>query len=124
MMPHASKNTINEVVALPGFEGRYAQLLDTTVGFEAYSEEADLAPLYEGLPNDKCQCQHVGYVVSGSITFKTSDGDETYRAGDAYVVGPGHTPVLHPGTEVVEFTNTDQLNQTMAVVSKNIEASS
>ena len=34
---------------------------------------------------------------------------------------PGHTPILYAGTEVVEFTNTEQLNQTMAAVMKNME---
>ena len=34
--------------------------------------------------------------------------------GESYVATPGHTPILYAGTEVVEFTNTEQLNQTMA----------
>ena len=29
-----------------------------TVGFESYSEDADLAPYFKGLPNDECQCEH------------------------------------------------------------------
>ena len=51
-MPKASKATIDDVVVVPGFEGRYAELLDHTVGFERYSEESDLAPLFVGLPDD------------------------------------------------------------------------
>ena len=35
---------------------------------------------------------------------------------------PGHTPVLYAGTEVVEFSPTDQLNQTVEVITKNMEA--
>jgi hypothetical protein len=123
-MPKASKATIDDVVVVPGFEGRYAELLDHTVGFERYSEESDLAPLFVGLPDDACQCEHLGYVIKGSITFKTPDGDETFSAGDAYVVGPGHTPVLHAGTELVEFSPTKRLNETMAVVTRNMEAAS
>lgn len=121
-MPKTNKQDIEEVVAADGFEGRYAELLDYTVGFERYTEESDMAPLFVGLPDDKCQCSHFGYVLAGSITFKTKDGDETFSAGDAYVVGPGHTPVLHPGTELVEFSPTVELNETMAVVMKNMEA--
>ena len=43
-------------------------------------------------------------------------------AGDAYFVGPGHTPVIFAGTSLVEFSPTDRLNQTMEVVTKNMEA--
>ncbi len=35
---------------------------------------------------------------------------------------PGHTPELYAGTEVVEFSPTEQLEQTLAVVTKNMEA--
>jgi hypothetical protein len=45
-----------------------------------------------------------------------------FEAGDAYYVGPGHTPVLYAGTEVVEFSPTEELGHTMEVVAKNMEA--
>jgi hypothetical protein len=118
----ANKRDIDNAVAAPGFEGRYAEVLDYTVGFESHSEEADLAALFVGLAADACQCRHLGYVIKGSITFKTPAGEETFVAGDAYVVDAGHTPVLHAGTELVEFSPTDELNATMAVVMKNMEA--
>jgi len=60
-------------------------------------------------------------VKKGSVTYRTAEGEETFNAGDAYVVGPGHTPVIHPGTELVEFSPTAELNQTMEVVTKNME---
>ena len=28
------------------------------VGFETYNEDSDIAPLFEGLPDDRCQCPH------------------------------------------------------------------
>ena len=43
-------------------------------------------------------------------------------AGHAYVTRAGHTPELFPDTEVVEFTPSDELAATMAVVEKNFEA--
>jgi len=122
-MPKSSKSDIEEVVEAPGFEGRYAELLEYTVGFEKYDTEADMTPLFVGLPDDRCQCIHIGYVLKGSITYKTAKGDETFSAGDAYVVGPGHTPVLHAGTELVEFSPTKELNETMSIVVKNMEGS-
>ena len=91
-------------------------------GNENVVKRADLAPLFKGLPGDQCQCEHMGYVVKGKVAFRSGDGEELFEAGDAYYVGPGHTPVLYAGTEVIEFSPTDKLNQTMEVVSKNMEA--
>jgi hypothetical protein len=38
--------------------------------------------------------------------------------------GVDHLPFLHAGTEVVEFSPTDNLKQTMDVINKNMESSS
>jgi hypothetical protein len=76
-----------------------------------------------GLPDDRCPCEHWGYVFEGRLVFHTAGGDEEFVAGDAYFVGPGHTPVIFAGTSLVEFSPTDRLNQTMEVVTRNMEAS-
>ena len=122
-MPHASKQSASEHETLEGYEGHFEQFDGGwTVGFEAYSEDADLAPLFKGLPNDECQCEHMGYVIRGRLGFRSGDREETFEAGDAYYVCPGHTPILYAGTEVVEFSPTDKLGETMEVVTKNMEA--
>ena len=64
----------------------------------------------------------LGVRLSGKLTFKSAAGEETFEAGDAYYVPPGHTPVLYAGTEVVEFSPTEELEQTLDVVTKNMEA--
>ena len=66
-----------------------------------------MAPLFKGLPDDQCQCEHMGYVLKGKVGFRTSGGEDVFEAGDAYYVGPGHTPVLYAGTEVIEFSPTE-----------------
>jgi hypothetical protein len=119
-MPKASKTSAPENVELDGYVGHLAELDDYTVAFEAYSADADMSPLFVGLPDDRCQCSHWGYVIKGKLTYKTDAGVETFEAGDAYYVGPGHIPVLSAGTEVVEFSPTEALQQTMAVVEKNM----
>jgi hypothetical protein len=122
-MPKASKVTASETVEIPGYEGHLEDFDGGhTVAFERYTEDADLAPLFAGLPDDRCQCDHWGYVLSGSVTFRTATGEETFEAGDAYYVGPGHTPVLTRGTEVVEFSPTIELRRTLDVVAKNMES--
>ena len=121
-MPKVSKTTAADHVALEGFEGHYGEALDYTIGFEAYSADADLRDLFKGLPDDRCQAPHWGYVVTGRLIFHTAGGPEEFVAGDAYYVGPGHTPELVAGTEVVEFSPTAELQQTMEVVTRNAEA--
>jgi hypothetical protein len=120
-MPKVSRTSATEKVEAEGFEGRYGEAGEVTVGFETYTANADLSPYFVGLPDDRCQARHWGYVLRGKIVFHTADGDETFEAGDAYAVGPGHTPRIFAGTEVVEFTPTDELAKTMEVVARNME---
>jgi hypothetical protein len=123
-MPKASKSTASESVMVEGYEGHFEHFAGGyTAGFETYTADVDLTPFFAGLPDDRCQCEHWGYVVKGKVTFKTAEGDETFEAGDAYYAAPGHTPVLYSGTEIVEFSPTAALQQTLEVVSRNMEAS-
>jgi hypothetical protein len=122
-MPKTSKHGATESVKLDGYEGHLQELDGYTVGFETYTKDADLAPLFTGLPDDRCQCVHLGYVLSGKVKFTFADGhEEVYAAGDAYHAPPGHTPTLYAGTEVVEFSPTEALQQTLEVVGRNMEA--
>ena len=122
-MPKASKITATDSMVLDGYEGHFENLDGGyTVGFESYTADADLTDLFVGLPDDRCQSAHWGYLIKGKLTFKTPDGDETFEAGDAYYVGPGHTPILYAGTEMIEFSPTEALQQTLAVVEKNLKA--
>jgi len=121
-MPAASKATTPVTVDEDIIEGRYAELGGYTVGFETFRADADAAPLFQGLPDDRCQCPHWGYVLSGSVVFRYADHDETYTAGDAYYGAPGHLPLVSAGTELIEFSPTDALNQTMEVVTRNMQA--
>ena len=65
-MPKASKETASEHETVEGYEGHFEHFDGGwTVGFETYTEDADLAPFFKGLPNDECQCEHMGYVIRG-----------------------------------------------------------
>ena len=122
-MPKASKGTASESVELEGYEGHFEDFGPYTVGFETYTADADVAALFVGLPDDRCQCPHMGYVLEGKVTFTFADGhDETYETGEAYYAPPGHTPTIYAGTQVVEFSPTRELRQTLEVVEKNMQA--
>src|SRR3954466_12554369 len=120
-MPKASKQNASEHETVEGYEGHFEHFEGGwTVGFETYTQDADLAPLFRGLPDDECQCEHMGYVVKGKVAFRSHDGEEVFEAGDAYFVGRGHTPVLYAGTEVVEFSPTEALPRTLEVGTANM----
>ena len=121
-MPKVTRETASETFQLEGYEGHFEDFGPYTVGFERYTADADLAPLLAGLPDDRCQCPHMGYVLKGKVRFTFGDDHvEVYEAGDAYYAPPGHTPFLYAGSEVVEFSPTAELQQTIEVVTKNLE---
>ena len=122
-MPKVSRATASETIAMEGLDVRLENLEGGySVCFESHTADADLAELFRGLRDDRCQLPRWGYVLTGRVTFRFADREETYEAGDAYYVPPGHTPVHHAGAELVEFSPTDVLGETIPVVMQNLQA--
>ena len=121
-MPRASLAETPVALDEESIEIRVAELADYSCTFEKHKTDSDPSPLFVGLPDDRCQCTHLGYVISGKLVFQYADHDETVGAGESYVATPGHTPLMFAGTELVEFTRTDELNESVAVITKNLEA--
>jgi hypothetical protein len=122
-MGKLAKADAAEHIEAEGYEGHLGQIDGYTVAFETYTADADLSPLFVGLPNDHCQCPHWGTVVRGRLTYRYEDGStDVIQAGQAYYARPGHVPILSAGTEVVEFSPTAELAKTIEVVSRNLEA--
>ena len=122
-MPKVSRATASETIELDGLEVRLEHLDGGySVCFESHTADADLADLFRGLPDDRCQLPRWGYVLEGRVAFRFADREETYEAGDAYYVPPGHTPVHYAGAEIIEFSPTDVLAQTIPVVMANLQA--
>jgi hypothetical protein len=65
---------------------------------------ADTRPLFKGLPNDECQCEHWGYIISGTIRVHLSEGWRTFEAGEAYHWPPGHNLEAVTDCEYLEIT--------------------
>jgi cupin domain len=110
--------------------GDYGPVLDRqddlegyTVGFTTFRQDIDATPLLKGLPDDRCQCPHWGYVVRGRMTFRFGDREEVYEAGDAFYTPPGHIPVRNePDTEVVMFSPAEELQETEQTIMRNMQA--
>ena len=66
----------------------------------SFGADVDGTPLLVGLPDDRCQCPHWGYVLKGRLTYRFADHDEVFEAGDAFYLPPGHVPLADAGSEL------------------------
>jgi len=49
-MPKLGAHETSEVVEVEGYAGRFGELAKYTVGFETYTADADLSPLFRACP--------------------------------------------------------------------------
>src|SRR5438270_5751559 len=104
-------------------EDRHAELVDYSVSFATFRQDIDHRPLLQGLPDDRCQCPHWGYVLKGRWTCRYGDREEVYEAGDAFYMPPGHVPLGNErGTEMMQFSPTKELREIEAVIMENLRA--
>jgi hypothetical protein len=120
-MPKISKQNI-EAQNFGAVEVREAELGDYTVDFLSFRETQDMAPMFTGLPEGRCQCPHWGYVLKGKQTWRFADHEEVFEAGDAFYVGPGHVPLFEAGTEMIQFSPTAELKATDEAIRNYMEA--
>ncbi|HVE25503.1 MAG TPA: hypothetical protein VNC22_08875 [Sporichthya sp.] len=120
-MPKVSKKSATTARDAGPVSDREEQLAGYLVNFVEFHQDIDGTALLKGLPDDRCQCPHWGYVIKGRMTLRFPDRDEVYEAGDAFYAPPGHVPVKHePGTQIVQFSPADDLRKTQAVMMKNL----
>ena len=122
-MPKVSRESATQGGEFGPVTDRSDQIDGYTVNFTSFAEDIDATPLLKGLPDDRCQCPHWGYVVTGKVTFRYADREEVFEAGDAFYLSPGHLPVHNePGSEFVQFSPTKELRETQAVMRQNMQA--
>jgi hypothetical protein len=97
---------------------------EMNVALERLPAGLDTSPLFKGLPDDRCQCPHWGYVLKGSMRVRYADHEEIIRVGDAYYLAPGHIPLFEEETEVIEFSPKGAYQKTMEVIERNMAAES
>ena len=122
-MPKLSKETAPNAADLGPMSTRSGELAGYTVEFTSFHEDADGTPVFQGLPDDRCQSPHWGYVLKGKLTFRFPDHDEVVEAGDAFYLPPGHIPVQNePGSEYVQFSPTEPLREVSETIMRNMQA--
>jgi hypothetical protein len=71
-------------------------------------------PPLAGLPDDRCQCAHWGYSISGTMRVHSADGARDYEAGETHYWEPGHNLEAVTGSEYVEITHSEDGDELMA----------
>jgi hypothetical protein len=84
----------------------------------------DFSPLLKGLPDDRCQAPHWGYMLKGRLRVEYAAGAETYSAGDFMVLPAGHTGVAEEDTDFIEVTRTHQHEEFIANARRNLQLAS
>lgn len=121
-MPCASRDELPLQEIAPGYSGRFAEWGEMTVGIESAPAAMDATSMLETLPGGRCQAHHWGYLLSGRISVDYGDRREQVVAGQAYYVEPGHLITFEEDSEAVEFTPTEELEQTFAAVREHARA--
>jgi hypothetical protein len=103
-------------------EDRHGEIDGYSVSFVSIRETHDLASMLKGLPDDRCQCPHWGYVLKGRLIWRFADREEVCEAGDAFYVPPGHVPEAEAGSEFIQFSPSEELRATEAAIMRNMQA--
>jgi hypothetical protein len=115
-MPKVSRDSASQVKNFGVAEDRGEELGGYTANFVTILKDHDLAPMLAGLPGGNCSCPHWGYVLKGSLTVRYDDHEEVISAGEAYYMPPGHAPAAAAGTEILQISPTDQLQEVEAAI--------
>ena len=118
---HTSKDELEPMV-LGGYEGRTVDAGTIRIAFESMPAHfpPDESP-FQGLPDDRCQCDHWGFLFKGSFRVTYKDGpEEIVRAGEAYHLRPGHFVQTLEAVQQIELSPVQEHDRTMATIARNL----
>lgn len=117
-----SKEEVPTIMEAGGVVIRLTEWGGMNVELGTFPAGTDTEPIFKGLPDDRCQSPHWGYVSEGRVRVRYPDREEIIEAGDAYYMEPGHTTLFEEDTEVVEFSPEGEYQKTLEVAAKNAAA--
>ena len=121
-MPSTSASTATKIADYGVAEDRSAELDGYAVNFVTIKQTHDLAPMLAALPGGNCTCPHWGYVFKGTLTVRYADHEETFQAGDAFYMPPGHAPAAEAGTELLQISPADKLAEVDDAIAAAMQA--
>jgi ribosomal protein L34 len=81
-----------------------------SAAFVRLAKGTDMAPAFKGLPDDRCQCPHWGFLFKGRLRMRTKDGEEVYQPRRAFYWPPGHAAEALEDCEYLHFSPTEECN--------------
>jgi hypothetical protein len=121
-MPKVSSETATKIADYGVAEDRSSDLDGFAVNFVTIKQTHDLALMLAALPGGSCSCPHWGYVFKGRLTVRYVDHEETFEAGDAFYMPPGHAPAAEAGTEFLQISPADQLAEIEVAITQVMRA--
>ena len=118
---HVSKAELTPTV-FGDYEGRWVDWDSMRLAFETLPANfpPDESP-FAGLPDNRCQCPHWGYLLKGSFRVTYLDGpDEIVSAGEAYHLRPGHFVQSLEPVELIELSPVRAHDMTLAAINRNM----
>ncbi len=109
---HITKNDIPTKIDIPGAKARQKTDFGDVAGYAQLGGEyftlgagTDIAPLLKGLHDDACHAPHWGFVISGKVIVRYTDGaEETCSGQDLFHWPAGHSVRVVDDAEVVLFS--------------------
>jgi len=119
---HATRDELPVMLAAGDASVRGAEWGEMRVTLVSVPAGTDFGPLLRGLPNDRCQGPHWGYVLKGRLRIQYADGEETLSGGEFYYLPPDHTGVAEEDTEFLEVVPPDLHQQFLDNAKQNLAA--
>jgi hypothetical protein len=109
---HITKNDIPIKIDIPGAKARQRTDFGGVAGYDQLGAEyfslaagTDIAPLLTGLHDDACPSPHWGFIISGKVIVRYTDGaEETCSSQDLFHWPAGHSVRVVDDAEVVLFS--------------------
>jgi len=100
---HATRDELPVMLEAGPASVRGAEWGDMRLTLVSVPAGTDFGPLLKGLPNDRCQAPHWGYVLKGRLRVQYAEGEEILSTGDFYYMPADHTGVAEEDTDFIEI---------------------
>lgn len=117
----ATKNELPLMLEAGASSIRGADWGDLRLSVVSVPAGTDFGPLLKGLPNDRCQGPHWGYILKGRIRIQYPTGDEVLNEGDFYYMPPDHSGIAEEDTEFLEVAPPHLHEEFLNNARRNIE---
>ncbi len=122
-MHHLTQN-LPVTMEAPGMKIHNVTWGGMVIGYIELPGGTDFTPMFEGLPEDACQCPHWGYVIKGAVHLKYTDGTvEVTGAGEVFYWPAGHTAWVEEDTTFMDFSPEKEFMVVSDHIAKKMEQS-